>query len=165
MPSSRSAFAAVLIAAVVLSACATSTADSLPPHSEIATYVKTLAARYPASTSVVNGAARYDVVVLDPSVGYQAIYTLTEQATDVTLTVSLFEAKGRTQRLTLLVDDAADGRLDYTVTATAPSMHDALEIVRSGGGSVSRSVTTKQPVYNRLLRDLRQEAVLMSASR
>jgi hypothetical protein len=124
---------------------------------DIAAQIKLISSHFPASVSRSADATSYVLYIYTPARGYQNTVTLTERSREKVVIAAIYERKGPVRLVTLLVDEGADGRLDYTIAA--PTLEVAMAAVRAHRGTVTPSADVFQPLYDRLLRDVRETAL------
>lgn len=148
----------VILAALLLGACATQPVTRM--QHDIALRIKAVAAQHNASVRRVGGQTIYEIYVYRVPRGYRTTLALIEGRQRDAVEASIYENENGGHRLTVLVDEPLDGRLDYSVTVHAGSPNAAWAAIREGRGAMSRTTVTVQPLYDQLVRDLRDEVPL-----
>ncbi|HEX7679316.1 MAG TPA: hypothetical protein VF713_14390 [Thermoanaerobaculia bacterium] len=120
-------FPLIYLTVVLAVACATA---NTRVEDDIAAQIKLISSNFPASISRSGNETSYLLYMYAPARGYQNTVTLKERPRTRLIIAAIYERKGAARAVTLLVDEGADGRLDYTVSAVAPTTDAALALVR-----------------------------------
>lgn len=149
----------VSLVALLITACATPPPVARPQH-DIALRIKAVAAQHNASMQYIDGQRIYEITAYRVPRGYRTTLTLIEGRRRDAVSASIYENDNGAHRLTVLVDEPLDGRLDYSTTARAHSPNAAWNAIREGRGELSRMTLGDQPLYDQLVSDLRNEVPL-----
>jgi hypothetical protein len=154
IPMSRIALAGLMVAACTLQP------RHDPPH-DIALRIKAVASQHNASVHRAGGQTIYEIDAYRVPRGYRTTLTLIEGLRRDAVTATIFENDDADHhRLTVLVDEPLDGQLDYWMTARARTPNAAWHAIRGGRGQLSHTMGEMQPIYDQLVRELREEVPL-----
>jgi hypothetical protein len=109
---------------------------AVPCRADLSTRIRDVANHYDASTTRTPVATYYAIFAYGAPQGYRTTITLVEpRAGTNTVTVAIYERVADEHHVRLLVDDQADGTLEYVFHTRSNTLDAALRMLRSGNAS------------------------------
>lgn len=134
-------------------------AHAVAPSTDLPVRIKAIGRRTSSVTVSGETMTSYSLDTWHSSRGYQTTLTLTEPGNgEPTLIVSIYESIGMQDKQVLkLVDEGADGTLDYVLVVRAPTITAANARLNSGAVETAKPDASMLATYARLVSDLRAQ--------